>query len=81
MKRIHRIVAAMGGVDNIVAVEPCVTRLRCEVEDAERIDRAALREAGVHGLTVQGTSVQVIVGPDADLLASDLEEWWSREGQ
>lgn len=28
---------------------------------------------------MQGHSVQVIVGPDADLLASDLEDLWGEE--
>lgn len=76
MKRVEQILAALGGQDNVVSVEPCVTRLRCQVRRAQVVDEVALRRAGVHGVTIQGTSVQVIVGPDADLLASDLEELW-----
>ncbi|WP_130864986.1 PTS transporter subunit EIIB [Acidipropionibacterium timonense] len=76
MKRIEQILAAIGRIENVVSVEPCVTRLRCQVRDGRLVDRPALRDAGVHGVTVQGDSVQVIVGPDADLLASDLEDLW-----
>jgi PTS system N-acetylglucosamine-specific IIB component len=30
----EQIVAALGGSDNIVEIEPCITRLRTEVRDA-----------------------------------------------
>lgn len=66
MKRVEHILAALGGVDNVVSIEPCVTRLRCQVHRCEQVDEQALRRAGAHGVTVQGHSVQVIVGPDAD---------------
>ena len=79
MKRVEHILAALGGVDNVVSIEPCVTRLRCQVRRCEQVDEQALRRAGAHGVTVQGHSVQVIVGPDADLLASDLEDLWEED--
>ncbi|WP_149202085.1 glucose PTS transporter subunit EIIB [Actinotalea subterranea] len=69
-----RILAALGGVANIVEIEPCTTRLRSEVRDASRVDVAALRAAGAHGVMVAGKVVQVVVGPAVDVLASDLEE-------
>ena len=79
MKRVEHILAALGGVDNVVSIEPCVTRLRCQVHRCEQVEEQALRRAGAHGVTVQGHSVQVIVGPDADLLASDLEDLWEED--
>ncbi|MGK2309383.1 glucose PTS transporter subunit EIIB [Cutibacterium sp. V947] len=79
MKRVEHILAALGGVDNVVSIEPCVTRLRCQVRNCGQVDEQALRRAGVHGVTVQGQGVQVIVGPDADLLASDLEDLWGED--
>ena len=30
------ILAALGGGDNVVEIEPCITRLRCEVGDESR---------------------------------------------
>lgn len=74
MKKIQDILAGLGGVENIREIEPCVTRLRAEVEDPARVDRAVLRSAGCHGVVVRGRVVQVVVGPEADLLASDLAE-------
>lgn len=69
-----RILAALGGVANIVDIEPCTTRLRSEVKDPTRVDVAALRAAGAHGVMVAGRVVQVVVGPTVDVLASDLED-------
>lgn len=68
------IVAALGGDDNIVEIEPCITRLRCEVSDSGKVDEKALKAAGAHGVVVQGSVVQVVVGPEADTLAGDIED-------
>jgi PTS system N-acetylglucosamine-specific IIB component len=70
----EQIVAALGGADNIVEIEPCITRLRTEVEDGDRVDEAGLRAAGAHGVLRSGRVVQVVVGPEADTLASDIED-------
>lgn len=69
-----QILAALGGVANIVEIEPCVTRLRSQVHDATLVDTAALRAAGVHGVMIAGPIVQVVVGPTADVIASELED-------
>ena len=76
MTRPEQVLAAIGGMDNVISIEPCVTRLRCQLREPDQVDRAALRHLGVHGVTVQGDSVQIIVGPDADLLASDIDDLW-----
>lgn len=68
------ILAALGGGDNVVEIEPCITRLRCEVENDGAVDEKALKAAGAHGVMRQGPVVQVVVGPEADTLASDIED-------
>jgi PTS system N-acetylglucosamine-specific IIB component len=68
------ILAALGGVANIIDIEPCTTRLRSEVHDPDLVDVAALRAAGAHGVMISGHVVQVVVGPSVDTLATDLEE-------
>ncbi|WP_326820215.1 PTS glucose/sucrose transporter subunit IIB [Streptosporangium sp. NBC_01639] len=68
------IIAGLGGADNIIEIEPCITRLRTEVRDASRVDQAALKAAGVHGVMASGNIVQVVVGPEADTIASDIED-------
>ena len=74
MDKAEAIVAALGGADNIVEIEPCATRLRTEVSDAGKVDEAALKRAGAHGVMRSGIVVQVVVGPEADTLATDIED-------
>jgi PTS system N-acetylglucosamine-specific IIB component len=70
----QRILAGLGGAANVLDLEACITRLRTEVEDASKVDRSALMAAGAHGVVVAGTMVQVVVGPEADTLAEDIED-------
>jgi PTS system N-acetylglucosamine-specific IIB component len=74
MDKAKRIVEGLGGVDNILDIEPCITRLRTEVREPSLVDEAALKAAGAHGVLRSGQVVQVVVGPEADTLASDIED-------
>jgi PTS system N-acetylglucosamine-specific IIB component len=38
------------------------------------VDAKALKSAGAYGVLAAGTVVQVVVGPEADTLASDIED-------
>ena len=80
MINLDRLVAALGGAENIDTIEPCITRLRTEVHDPGAVDRAALRGTGAHGVTAAGQVVQVVVGPNAYTIASDLADLiWGEE--
>ncbi|MFB9903011.1 glucose PTS transporter subunit EIIB [Allokutzneria oryzae] len=68
------ILAALGGASNIDDIEGCITRLRCELHDGSLVDQAALKAAGAHGVMQQGTIVQVVVGPEADNIAQDIQD-------
>jgi PTS system N-acetylglucosamine-specific IIB component len=72
--RPEKILAALGGAANVIEVEGCITRLRCELEDGSVIDEPALKKAGAMGVVKVGSVVQVIVGPEADTIASDIQD-------
>jgi N-acetylglucosamine PTS system EIIB component len=74
MSKAEKIIEGLGGAANIVEVEACITRLRTEVKDGSLVNEAALKAAGAHGVLASGTAVQVIVGPEADNLAEDIED-------
>ena len=74
MSNAEKILAALGGAGNIIEIEPCITRLRAEVEDPGLVDEPGLKAAGAHGVIRSGKAVQVVVGPEADTIASDIEE-------
>ena len=73
-RRAGSIAAALGGFDNIEAVESvAITRLRVTLRDDARIDEAGLDRAGAYGVMRVGDGVaHVIVGEDADGLAAAL---------
>jgi PTS system N-acetylglucosamine-specific IIB component len=74
MDKAQAILAALGGADNIMEIEPCITRLRTVVHDAAKVSESALKAAGAHGVMRAGSVVQVVVGPDADTVCMDIED-------
>lgn len=74
MNKAEGILAALGGADNVTDLEACITRLRVEIEDHDLVDEAKLKELGAFGVVRAGNAVQVIVGPEADTLAEDIQD-------
>lgn len=74
MSQASDILAALGGAENVIEIEPCITRLRTEVKDPSLVDEAGLRRAGAHGVISSGSVVQVVMGPQADTIASDIDD-------
>ncbi|WOQ18985.1 glucose PTS transporter subunit EIIB [Raineyella sp. W15-4] len=74
MSKAESLLAGLGGADNIADLEACITRLRTEVNDPSLVDEAALRKAGAMGVVKQGRVVQVVVGPQADTIAEDIQD-------
>ncbi|MGK4066513.1 glucose PTS transporter subunit EIIB [Rothia sp. HC945] len=70
----EKLLEALGGAENVEEIEGCITRLRTEVEDSSAVDQAALKAMGVHGVVVSGGMVQVVVGPEAENLAEDIQD-------
>ncbi|GAA1402092.1 MULTISPECIES: PTS transporter subunit EIIB [Oerskovia] len=74
MSKAEQILKGLGGDANILDLEPCITRLRVEVEDPSLVDEKTLTGAGAIAVVRTGNAIQVIVGPEADNLASDIED-------
>lgn len=64
----------LGGADNIVNVDNCITRLRLEVKDNGIINEAEIKKNFPGVLKPGKNSVQVIVGTDVQLLAEELKK-------
>lgn len=67
------ILEALGGWDNIRELESCITRLRVELVDATTINHDAFKAAGAYDAILVGSTLQVVVGPDADELLEEIE--------
>lgn len=71
----ERIIALLGGRDNIVLVDACMTRLRITVKNIEMVKEISDWKAeGALGLIKKGDGVQAIYGPKADVLKSDIND-------
>lgn len=71
----ERIIALLGGRENIVLVDACMTRLRVTVKDPAKVaDLAAWKAEGALSLLVKGDGIQAVYGPKADVLKSDIND-------
>ena len=70
-----RVFAAVGGRSNVRSVGSGASRVRIGIEDAARVDRAALAALGLRGVALPHLDcVHLIVGPGAPALAAALRE-------
>ena len=71
----ERIIALLGGRDNIELVDACMTRLRVTVKNPDLVaDKDAWKAEGALGLVKKETGIQAIYGPKADVLKSDIND-------
>lgn len=68
--------AALGGKENILSLDACATRLRLEVKNTDAVNAEALKRLGARGV-VKGAAgtVQVVIGPEADLLSDEIKPY------
>ena len=68
-------IALLGGKDNIVDVDACMTRLRVTVKDIQLVgDEKSWKSNGAIGLVIKDKGVQAIYGPKADILKSNIQD-------
>lgn len=71
----ERIIALLGGRDNITLVDACMTRLRVTVKNPDLVaDVDKWKAEGALGLVKKDTGIQAIYGPKADVLKSDIND-------
>lgn len=71
----ERIIALLGGRENIVLVDACMTRLRVTVKDVEKVaELEAWKKEGALGLIKKDEGIQAVYGPKADVLKSDIND-------
>ena len=71
----ERIINLLGGRDNIILVDACMTRLRVTVKNPDLVaDTDAWKAEGALGIVKKGEGIQAIYGPKADVLKSDIND-------
>lgn len=71
----ERIIALLGGRENISLVDACMTRLRVTVKDMDKVaSLPAWKAEGAMGLIKKDGGIQAVYGPKADVLKSDIND-------
>lgn len=71
----ERIIGLLGGRDNIILVDACMTRLRVTVKDVDLVaEKEEWKKEGALGLIKKGNGIQAVYGPKADVLKSDIND-------
>jgi PTS system D-glucosamine-specific IIC component len=69
-----KLIRAFGGKDNIKNLDACITRLRVEVFDKTKVDKAGIQKLGAAGVLEVGNNVQAIFGPRAEALKTEMQK-------
>ncbi|MFU7515819.1 PTS transporter subunit EIIC [Clostridium sp. HCS.1] len=67
------VLAALGGEENIVSVDACITRLRVEVKDKANVNKDELKALGAAGVVEVGNGIQAIFGAKADAYKNEIK--------
>lgn len=66
------ILKMLGGNNNIKSLTNCVTRLRVEVEDSEKVDTDSIKQLRkIKGVMKNGSSLQIIIGTEVEDIARE----------
>lgn len=69
-------VDALGGAENIVEIDSCITRLRLSVNDGDKVNESELKDLGATGvLRPTKKNMQVVVGTKADIIAEEIKDY------
>ncbi len=73
--RARKYIDYLGGAENIKKLDACITRLRLEIEDNEKIDEEGLKKLGALGvMKLTAHNVQVVVGTRAEMIADQIKK-------
>ncbi|RUM70189.1 MAG: PTS sugar transporter [Sulfurovum sp.] len=67
-------IEALGGKDNIISTDACITRLRMEVKNSKNLDDEAFKKLGAKGvIKPNSTTIQVVLGTKAESVAEMIK--------
>ncbi|WP_124727172.1 glucose-specific PTS transporter subunit IIBC [Staphylospora marina] len=67
------VLSALGGKENITALDACITRLRVSVGDVGKVNKEELKKLGAAGVLEMGNHLQIIFGPKSDLIREQMK--------
>ncbi len=74
-EKARQFIQALGGKENLLTVDACITRLRLTLADSQKIDENQLKALGSKGNVRLGENgLQVVLGPEAELIADAIKQ-------
>ncbi|MGO3298347.1 MAG: N-acetylglucosamine-specific PTS transporter subunit IIBC [Pseudolactococcus laudensis] len=75
------IYVGLGGMENIVSIDNCTTRLRLVVKDTAKADQDKIKATGVPGVRViDKENIQVIVGTEVQFVSDEMNKMQQNGG-
>ena len=76
MKKASMVVEGLGGLDNIVKVNNCISRLRVDLKDMSLVNEDLLKKTGSMGIMKPSeTHIHVVYGPKVQFVADAVKEF------
>lgn len=75
-----KILDNLGGRDNIVDIENCITRLRVELENGDLIQEENIKKTGAKGIVrLSDKSIQIIIGTNVKRVMAEMTDLMEKE--
>lgn len=76
------VIASLGGAQNIVNVDNCVSRLRIDLKDQSLVNADSLKKSGSSGIFFpKKNHVHVVFGPHVEFVRNEVDENLQRGGR
>lgn len=71
----QKLIENLGGKQNILINDNCMTRLRLEIKDLNEVNQAKIKQMGVHGIVeVDQHNLQIIIGSQAATVKKEMDD-------
>lgn len=71
-----KILENIGGKENVVMNDHCMTRLRLELKDTDKVNVEKIKQTGAHGvIKVDKKNVQIVIGSQATIIKKELDKF------
>ncbi|MCL6570388.1 MAG: PTS transporter subunit EIIC [Bacillus sp. (in: Bacteria)] len=71
-----KILQYIGGKENVITNDHCMTRLRLELKDTEDVDVDRIKQTGAHGvIKIDKHNLQIVIGSEATIIKKELDKF------
>jgi glucose PTS system EIICB or EIICBA component len=71
----RRLLAALGGRENLQSLDSCISRLRIELMNTKKAQLDELKKLGASGVLVVGNNLQVVFGTRSESIKNDIQDF------